>query len=254
MNKEIVARMASMNALHEFVHSRETVRHYNKVVVLGDGCLALLKDEDINGNPLDKTLENLKTDIHGNCQSILTTSTNIQAFLNGHDAYDLSAYTDRTQAEILAEKPSVDSFASNLEVAIEEPQIDSVVKLGQITASNPIDYAVPVKREESYHHAIILNDWLDASSYTLQNIDHRTGGAISLTKEQQKIQAWGMLNQFENLTTSYPSEIQSYVNKMWAVRNYVLGELGTANLLDLAQYIDNNIPKLPLMRRLWAIG
>ena len=164
MNKEIVARMASMNALHEFVHSRETVRHYNKVVVLGDGCLALLKDEDINGNPLDKTLENLKTDIHGNCQSILTTSTNIQAFLNGHDAYDLSAYTDRTQAEILAEKPSVNSFASNLEVAIEEPQIDSVVKLGQITASNPIDYAVPVSLKTPWHYAVMLNDWLDASS------------------------------------------------------------------------------------------
>ena len=115
-------------------------------------------------------------------------------------------------------------------------------------------YATPVQQETAYKYVVILNDLLDASSYTLRGIRESDGLPHGYSDEQIKQVVRGYLNQFSNFTWyTYPKELQPEITEMQGIQSYVLANLEKTDFALLADYIDA-YPKLPLIRRLWVIG
>jgi hypothetical protein len=225
------------------------------VVDASSGCLSLLKDQSIDKTVMNETLVNLKLFITQNCDSMLLNYANVQKFINGHETYDLSGYSDRTHVLILSDKAKADTFVGNLKVAIAASQVNSKAKLAAISITKTIDVASPIVLYPSLQYTLILNDLLDASGYTLKGINPNDGSALIVTDEQKKQLVKGYLNQFQNfMGIAYASWLQPEVDLMMGVKDYILSNLNSIPLLDLANYIDANIEKVPLIRRNWTLG
>ncbi len=243
----------------KFIHSYQTVKTYNNIVGTNDTCISLLSGETNTGELLeDATLEDLKGYISSNCLSVKNKHTQINTLIDNCEAYDLAEFSDTTQQRIKDDKITVDAFADNLSVNVQASQVDDLSKLSDIskTVSNPIDYAAPIIMDTANHYLIMLNDWLDASSYTLRQINFNNGATEKRTPEQIKSLINGMLNQFGNLTTydGFSKSQETEVNYLEGVRDQILIDIDIIPLLTIADYIDTNVDKLPLMRRLWAYG
>ena len=249
-----------MKKHHEFAHAFDTIRNFNKIVELGDLCLTLLENKYIDGELIDppETLEVLQGYIKKNCDRITVIDNNLTSYINGHPAFDLAAYTDKAQYTINTEKATVKTFSDTLSTSVLVPSITSLKKLTDIskTTSNPIIYAAPIQMYGTPQHwAITLNDLLDAASYVLRNINHNNGELTSYSEEQRRLMVRGFLIQFLNFgDMTYPKDLADEVKLMNDAADYVLGQLDATDLITIANYIDINVEKVPLMRRLWAIG
>jgi hypothetical protein len=247
-----------MKKHHEKVHAFDTIRTYNRVVESIDTAFALLLSKSPDGTDLTLSVDDLKLYISGACTNAKKRHSDIITYITNHESYDLTQHSDKAQYTITNEKPLTDAFADRMVVEVNRPQINSLSKLAAISAlpeaESPIMYAAPAPLETPYHYAVMLNDWLDASDYTLRGIDQATGQPLSITDDQKKARVQGMLAQFGNLLFyEFPLELQPDIDNMVAVKNWVIANLNTSNLLDVAQYITDNVEKTPLMRRLWAI-
>lgn len=241
---------------HKFQHASDTVRNHNEIVRFTDIVLAMLQDKGLDGTTLGETLESLKSQIAYLVGAGKTNFGKIEKFINGHSSYDMEEFTDRAAYQILAKKLELDDFADKVISAINAASINNKTKLAALAfgRTNPLMMASPVSLYPLMQYTCIMNDWLDASSYVLKGIDPNNGGAMDFKKQEKQIVS-GWLNQFPNLDGfQYPSELQPEVDLMMAVKNYVLANLDIIPFADLAAHIDYNIPKLPLMRRAWAIG
>lgn len=247
--------MKAHNQLH---HAYDTTRHYNKTVTMTDASIAFLSDEDLGGYPLDKLFEDLKLDIVINCQKSKETFSNLETLIGGCQSYDLTEYTDKAQYQIINDKPIVDAFADTLLAAIELPQVKDKTKLADIAKSveSPLAaYLAPLQIDTANRHLIILNDWLDASSYTLRQINFNTGEPVSRTDEQIIAMVLGMLDQFENMTgfPGFSNEQKIEAGYLTSIRDKVINDIFTVPFTEIADYIDANVEKVPQMRRVWAI-
>lgn len=245
----------NMKKYHCFLHAYDTVRHFNGIERTINVCIFLLQDQAPDGTPLNETLENLKSMISQNCQFIQNKYSDIEKFVIGYGGYDFEEFTNKKSPKILADKVNANTFSTTLYDAVNDPQIDTKEKLATISAINPLISATPVSMFPSLHYTIILNDLLDASSYTLKGINESNGIGIGWTDQEKKEIVTRYLIQFPNfLNIPYASWLQPEVDLMVLVKDYVLSNLDVLPLLDLANYIDTNITKLPLFRRVWAIG
>lgn len=244
-----------MKAHHEKAHAFQTVKEYNRAVTNIEFCKALLVDEDINGVVLDKPFEDLVSIIKNVADDCVLKFGKLNVFLNRCEQYALENHTNRSRQLVLGDKTTTDSFVVSLKDAVSAPQIKDKTKLSQLADSvvNPLDYLTPVQLETPYHYAVMMNDWLDASSYTMRGINQANGQPLAMDDKQKRAYVRGALGQFDNLQYSWPVDIASDITKMWDVRNYVLANLDSTDLLVLAKHIDDNIEKLPLLRRLWAL-
>lgn len=245
-----------MKPHHEFLHAYDTIKHFNHVVSAIDGVLANLKNEDIDGYPLEFSLAEIKAGISSECQNTINRYSNIDKFLKGHEVYDLLKWTNKTRVKILTDKPIADKIAKDLPVSVNAGSVNRLERLAAIASNftNNLEYATPLKLSTEMHYAIILNDWLDASSYICKGINPNDGSVSTKTDEQKRAYVKGCLKQFGNLTWyRFSNELRTEVNAMQAVRDEVMAIVDKALLSDIASLIDGNIPKLPLMRRVWAI-
>ncbi len=242
----------------KFIHSYQTVKTYNNIVGINDTCISLLSGETNVGELVVASLEELKGYISSNCSTAKNNHAKIESLIDNCEAYDLTELSDTTQQRVKDDRITVDAFADNLSVSIQDSQITNLSKLSDIakTISNPIDYVAPIVMDTGNHYLVMLNDWLDASSYTLRQIDFNNGGVVKRTPEQIKSIVSGMLNQFENLTVygGFSQSQNTEVNYLLGVRDQVLIDIDMLSFLTIADYIDANVDKLPLMRRLWAYG
>ena len=252
-----------MKLHHEFVHAFDTTRYYNKVVQGLDACVAALAGEDVNGYPLlndlgqSMTLTDLKATIQDYTAYILSKFSRVDIFVRGFDVYDLLEWTNKPRADLLADKITSDEFCDRLKTAVTDTRITNTTKLAALAEDHPspLMYITPVQLITEFHYTIMLNDWLDASSYMLKGINPNTGEPATKTDKEKREYVKGCLNQFGNLTGyGFSNELRTEVTIMQEVRDQVMAVIDTSDLLEIAKLIDDNIPKLPLMRRIWAIG
>ena len=244
-----------MKEHHKLYHAFGLSRSFNELVTSTDHTAVLIKNENLDGYPLDIEFEELKQIIDDNCVSIKAKSTNVDTFISGHDSYDLTLYTNKSALDIKSDTPKMRTFSDDMLAGISAPAVTDLKKLEQVSAMLPtLDYATPLILETPYHYCLMLNDFLDASDYTLRNIHQQTGNPTTYTDEQIKQRVSSMLNQFPNLLgISYPMALQSEVSLLVSVKDWVLAHLNTDPLLDVADYIATNIDKVPLMRRVWSL-
>lgn len=248
-----------MKAHHKLVHAFDITRHYNNLVTSVDNQLALLTDHNIDGDLLNESLEILQDWIEQNCDSMLLRYNMLETFIDGYDSYDLLEYSNKRHSEIKADRTFSDNFAANLKVNIRNPSIKTKAKLADIalTISNPMTYSTPVVLEiaSPYHYAVIMNDRLDAASYTLRDINQNNGQPLGWTDEQKREKAKAYLDRISRLRQwAYPFELQNDVNLMVGVFDNVMAQIDTEDVLVTADYIDTNVDKVPLIRRNWSLG
>jgi len=136
----------------------------------------------------------------------------------------------------------------------------------------------------------IMNDLLDCISFRLKEIDPQTGNKYQIQEKDltlrdatlEELKAKGkrvgqnvlgyrnMINQFfsgygiDNVETALASigidiaDIQNDITKMEVearnLNNFILSAKNKGELISFAKRIDNNIPKLTLVRRSWCLG
>jgi len=105
------------------------------------------------------------------------------------------------------------------------------------------------------NHANILHDILDALSYELQGVDSYTGQAMNRTEGQKE-----KLYSNRIFTASvYLSKLPSNFDRqeLGSIFSHVKAEFakdkGAAHRAEIGKYIDNNLPKLIMVRRWWAL-
>jgi len=240
---------------HKWFHSYNTIRHWNRAVHDIRGCINFLKDQSADGTTLNEPLENLKNYISQGATEIIKKAGDIDKFFKKHEVYDLTEFADKTREDVLAELPPVITFANNISTLIVSPSIKGKRTLAAINVIQPITFMTSLQIYPLMQYTGIMNDWLDASSYSLKGIDPNDGSLLLITDEEKKNMVRGWLNQFVNLLGFvYPLELKTEVTMMTSVKNWVLANLDSLSPLAIAAYIDANVPKLPLIRRIWTLG
>ena len=243
-----------MKLHNEICHAHQTVKHHTDVVTMSDSMESLKDNKDANGYDLELSIVDAKLEFIRISNKLKTKADRVQTFIGGHDLYDLTKHTNKTHIEVLSDKEIAKTFADEIVIAVES--VRDLEELSKILTkpSVVLQYAHPIELTQPYHYLIMLNDWLDASDYTLRDICFKTGQPILRTDKDKKELIRGMLNQFRNLTgISYPPILQIEVDALVEVKNKVLADLDTEPFLKLADYISVNTEKVPLMRRLWSL-
>ncbi|GAG91069.1 unnamed protein product, partial [marine sediment metagenome] len=200
----------------------------------------------------------LQTAITNRCDIVAVENPRIPTFFNGYDGYTLEEYTNRSKSQMVADMPKTATFEVGLRGVIVRPNIDNLSKLALLAVDrpNPITYLTPIMLMlfPEYNTALRINNWLDAASYAARNIHYSTGESMSWDDTEKRVliaQFMKRVNDYSGM--KFPSEIQDYVTEMKETANYVTSNLATEDPVVIGQYIDASVPKLPLMRRLWAL-
>lgn len=244
-----------MKEYHKRLHAFQTTRQYNNIVTSNDVALISLQNKSLDGDDLSATIDTLKVYVCDSCDTSVKNFLLLNQFMEKTESYDLTLYSNKSLPQIATDKISSDKFCSDLTLAIASPNIKDLTKLATIVIANPIDYITPVVLETGYHYATMMNDWIDACAYCLHGINERDGTLHKLDDEQIKSYVRGCLSQFQNLSGyKYPFELSSDVDLMTNVKDYVLSRLDTEDFETLAKYIDDNVEKIPMLRRTWVSG
>src|SRR5512139_135447 len=109
-----------MKKHHEMMHANETIKHYNHIASIITDCTFLLKGQSSDGLPLEGTVTvaDLKSWITGKAQNVIALYPKIDKFVKGHEAYDLTTHSNKTQAGIISDKLLSDEFGTNIQTAI----------------------------------------------------------------------------------------------------------------------------------------
>jgi len=244
---------------HEFIHARQTTKTWNTLINHVDLAISLLRNEDLNGYFLNETFENLLSLINLNCSHVINKGGNIFKFLNGHDSYVLESYTDRSRYKVLQDKLISDEFGARFVQLVNRPQISNLTKLAAIEVPSDIaiaslTHAAPLLMEKDQQYALMMNDWLDAASYIFKNIDFNTGEPTAFSEQERRDKVTKMLGQFTPLEHfSYRQDLQDEVNLFIATKDYIISNISD-DVTVLSAYIDSNVDKAPLIRRVWSLG
>jgi len=253
--------------LHKYFHAYDSIRKLVGIVGSGDMCVSALigkfpdgQDILISGEPGEKprqpTIEELKGIIQANANSVIKSFAKLDTFIDGYETYDLTKYSDRTQYKIKDDKVLSDDFCDTSVQVVFAPNINNITKLSNLhdEITYPLDYPAPVNLETLVRYAGSINDKIDVASYIFRNINHQNGTETNLNEHEQREKALMYLHTTDNIVgLSYPPELSADVANMVDCINYIYAHIND-DLIVLANYIDNAIPKLPLMRRSWAIG
>lgn len=239
---------------HEIMHCYEVVRFWNNEVSRIDSSISLLIDENVDGVTLNETLEQLQTWIAANCNNIRIYLLRIVQFIQGWDSYDESQYTDLDYQTITNASNFINKHADDLEADIFGPSINSKAKLAQLynKYSNALPLGNPVVRTDEIVAANRVNIYLDAAAHTLRGINESDGATLSLSDFAIRELTKRYLDKANRVAWLVPlPTLQSDMQHMVDVADYVLTDLYSGILTDLADYIDTNIPKTPIFRKLW---
>lgn len=242
----------------ELYHAFDLIRHHTDMVTMSDALESLKENKDINGGSLGLSIGDAKTEIDRVSKAVILKSDNIQIFIDRHDSYDLSIYTDKTHFEALTDKAVAKTFANEMIVVSKDTDIKTLDDLSKVETkpSAILNYANSVNFtvNSPEHYLLMMNDFMDASGYVLRGINHKTGQSEVLLDGEKKDLVRRMLNQFRNLLgIFYSPNLRIEVDALIVVKNKVLNDLDTESLIDIADYIVNNTDRLPLMRRLWSL-
>lgn len=230
----------------------DLVKSFNAVCSAVDNIIAASKDEDIFGNQLNADVSILKETIaEENTNGVLGRNTAITSFLAGHNIeISLQNFTDRTISRYNTDRGLLEQKSKTINSAVEEITDIEVLKTEGAKHINNVIQSRPVKYGTAYRYANIINDLLDASSYILNGINPDNGMIFDGDLKERVLMYLNQIPQF-NLGV-WPMDIDD-VNDMVEVANSVINDISTHDVLILAKRIDDNVPKLPLIRRNWAL-
>jgi len=241
---------------HEICHAYEVVRQWNNEIDRIDTSISLLIDENLDGETLNETLEQLQLWIATNCTNIKVAINNIVFFINGYDSYDLTAHTNLDFQTIFNAANFINRHATDLATDIFGPQITTKEKLAKLIDkySNSLPHGNPVVRSDEVIFTNRVNIYIDTASHTLRQINDADGVSLNLDDFAMRTVVSRLLEKAKRLSDHVPlPTLQADMDSLVAVADYVLNELPTAVFTDLADYIDANTEKVPLFRRRWMI-
>jgi len=236
------------------MHCYEVVRHWNNEINTIDTSISLLIDQNLDGETLNETLEQLQAWIAANCNNIRIYLLKILQFIQGWDSYAESQYTDLDYQIIINANNFINKHADDLEQDIFGPAINNKAKLAQLYSkySNALPLGNPVIRSDEVVAANRVNIYVDAAAHTLRGINEADGTSLGLSDFATRELTRRYLEKVNRIAwlTALPT-LQSDMEHMVTVTNYVLTDLLSGSLTDLADYIDAQVPKIPLFRKLW---
>ena len=250
-----------MQPHNEYVHARQTATNFNVCKQSVDGIILLLQGKLLDGSIApgqngDATVDELKAYIRENLDWVASKMQTLKDFLEKHEPYNVLDYTTMNKNTFDTAKTQIDSFKTNLLAAIDSPSINNSTKLANLATVhvNNLAFISPVEYKDRLGRAVTVNDLLDASSYVLHDINPDTGVKLNYTDEQKRGRVEKYLTSFFRLYDyNYPSSIQSYMETLHLVAEYVSSNLQTMACDLLGKYIDENTEKIPALRRLWAL-
>jgi hypothetical protein len=245
---------------HEMQASVDIVTADHFVVDRVEALLRLMQDLDGDGNPLlddngdPYSVDQLKQFVIDIAQKIPIRKNGTDYFIaNRLITFDLGLYTSKSLQKVKDDMTGQDNHVINIRAEFNRANTKKKLRDLALANQNPFGYASPVNYDFAYQAANIINDFLDAASYVLRNIDFRNGNTTTLTDTEIKQQVSALLYQIPNYSgANFPADILD-VQDMVDAANYVLAHINDTALLTLADYIDANVEKLPLMRRNWAV-
>lgn len=245
-----------MNEIGRIVHAYQSMKAHNEHVQSIETCIAYLSDHDWEGNLLNADLAMLKSNVTQVCESLSMRTQKLTQFVSTHDAYETAGYIEIPTTQLVAAASAAGNFASRLSSEVVVARINTKGRLAELASSftNPLDYInhKPLSRE--HHNAIMLNDWVDAAYYTLNDIHQHTGVTLGWTALRCKELARKYLLQIYSLPAAgYPVDVSDEVSTVLEAAEWTLDNLNSSSIEELTTYL-GTIPKLPLLRRMWAVG
>ena len=247
---------------HEVCHVFDSVRTFNQCVDRADLIMQLLIDKNLNDEVLNETFENLVNYVNLNCDKLKEVFAVIIQFISQHDTYDLTVYTDKSAFVINQARIFADTFSDNIKLELVKPQITDKKKLADIaskysTASlihaAPVTIYVGIAGDSQYHHANIINDCLDSSSYYCKGINYNSGQVIvpEPIESQKKQRVLDFMDKIDRRLSMvyFTGDILEEVNDMLSVRDWIRSNIELITPLEIAAYIDSNVPRVPYIRR-----
>jgi len=208
----------------------------------------------MDGVTLNETLEQLQAWIASNCQNIRVNMAKLVQFLNGWDSYDESQYTTLDYQDVINASNFINKHADDLELDIFGPQITTKDKLAKLydKYSNALMPGEPVVRSDEVVNTNRVNIYVDAAAHTLRGINEADGVNLGLSDFAIRQMTQRYLEKVNRIAWEMPlPTLQADMQHMVDVTNYVLDNLETAALTDLADYVDAQVPKTPLFRKIW---
>ena len=215
------------------------------------------KDREIN-------VAEIKEEIVKNSDIIKGFTTKIDGFIAKFDIIKARSglqYYNVDELIILSDLQKVKTAEGS--IATNTLLVSTKSELSNIGISNLPTFDLDINIETIHRpydirYINIANDCLDATSYELQGINSYSGEAMSmpvstliaLAKDRCKV---ATIEVSKASSLEYTADIQNIL----AVSEYVSKESEKCRnlnqLANLGQYIDTNIPKLPLVRRHWSL-
>lgn len=229
-------------------------RKFNRISIALDSMICLLSGKFIDGTEYTEDVVQLKQDIVTNKVNFDSKNTELETYQAKHPTItSLETYTDKTGYQFSTDITNLKDKATALITDTEKSKTFAVLKNKASMHKNTTALCSPVPYYQSpYFWANSINDLLDAASYTLRGINSDNGESLGCTEDQIEARVHNYLNQIPGLVELYyPSDITD-VDSMGAVAAFALSQLGIYSSEILAQYIDDNVEKLPTMMRNWA--
>lgn len=247
-----------MKQRHEIIATHELSRKTNDIVNTIDMIITYLlanrSPED--ATPIYATLAELKADIVARGVSLKGIKSKIATYITKRGVtFDISQYIDSNLIALNTKLADCESLLTKVSTDISKAGNNTFEKIAAYaqTLTNPMSNVSAVAYDTDTKYVNIINDLLDAASYSLHGVNPDNGTALGETDEQIKIRVRGYLIQVPRFKRdSFTPELLTDYNQMKAVADYVLANLEIIPLNDLGTYIDSNVEKLPLMRRNWA--
>jgi len=241
-----------MKYIHKMTVAVDLTKRSQQLNSTLDAVSAMTEKLDPVGSPLSISLDEMKATILSN---VTYTSAKAKALAAFCTEYADADYLENTGKTLVQWQTLLDKFTTVSDaVAVAIPKVKNDGQLLNVKdVILPEDPIIPVKMSQDIHHGIMVNDFLDASYYTLRGINPSNGEALNMTDVELRQKTLAYLNQIDNLNVSSPPELVDDVQNMKDVGHYVIDHIND-DLLTLSDYIGMNVEKLPLVRRMWANG
>lgn len=243
-----------MKYRHQRYIAFDLTRKFNNLNELLDQLSYFLQGlEPGTSVPTTKTLAELKTIVKQMADHLSVKAPIIvnfvKAYLNAGYLEILGRDATTLQDQLTVLKQDADALREQILTVKNE------TKLRELAAAivDDVPNLVPVEYVDSaIFKANAINDFLDASYYTLLGLDENTGQPHGQDAEWIRNRVRGYLRQISNYQTAWPEYLRDDVASMVAVADYVLANLEAVSFTELADYIGANVEKLPLLRRMWS--
>ena len=252
---------------HKTILVYDLVRRSNQVNSVLDAVSYYCEGLNTNGDSLvinTGTIENPVVEpmpfkqviemVVNNSTYVSARANNLKEFIAEYSDAD---YYENTNKTVLVWDADLSALKSDGDLLVAEVStVKNFTKLGEKKALITSD-VVPVsdvKYSVAARHTNTINDFLDASYYTLKSINPDNGEVLLLSDVELRNKVRGYLVQVPNFLDIDFGALQSETDDMINVVDYIMGNIDTGNLLNLSDYIGVNVERLPLFRRMWANG